>query len=266
MKDAAILNSGGGAWAFEELAHSLSRAFDVPVVSEPAKFNYVLGWEGTAPPAGESFVPWEGIKCANDKRLIARAFEGYCVPSPATFLLSDGALQVFLQRERERRWVLKYPTGSGGAGHRFIHAGDALPDDWPRPFVVQEFVAQPRPQVFRFYGIGGVLFGWNVRRFPSSVENPSAFVSHARGAQYESVGLAPPRAVRCARKALEATGLWSSWGCVDLVQGEDGRWLALEVGTDGVWGQVDRDIALSGASEEIEMRLARAFKAWCERG
>ncbi|BCM91889.1 hypothetical protein IAD21_03766 [Abditibacteriota bacterium] len=265
MKQAAILNSGSGAWAFESLAQSLSHAFGVPIVSEPAKRNFLLAWDGTEPPEGECFVPYGAIQCANDKRQIAEVFKSFGVPCTATFLFKDSELEPFLRRESARQWLLKYPISCGGAGHRFIQAGDTIPTDWPRPLVVQEFIALPRPEVFRFYSVAGVLFGWNVRRFPATTENPSPFVAHARGAHYELAGTAPPRAVRCARRALEATGLWQSWGCVDMVPSPDGRWLALEVGTDGLWSHIDRDLKLPQIEQEIETRLARAFKAWCER-
>jgi len=32
---------------------------------------------------------------------------------------------------------------------------------------------------------------------------------------------------------LKAMGLWESFGCADLLWTEDGRWLVLEVNTDG---------------------------------
>ena len=265
MKQGAILNSGPGAWAFEPLAQSLSRAFGVPIVEAPAERNFLLAWDGPFPASCESFVPYDAIECASDKRRIASVFGSFGVPHPATFLLGDAELEPFLRRESGRKWLLKYPISCGGAGHRFIEAGECVPDDWPRPLVVQEFIAMERPEVFRFYGVAGVLFGWNVRRFPQSVEKPSPIVAHARGALYEEAGTASPRAVRCARRALEATGLWPSWGCVDMVPTPDGRWLALQVGTDGVWGHVDRAIGLPGVAQELETRLARAFKAWCER-
>lgn len=265
MKEAAILNSGSGAWAFESLANSLSHTLGVPVVSQPTELNYILAWDGATPPTGQSFVPFGAIECANDKRLIAGVFKSFGVPCPETFLLSDEELTPFLRRQSSRRWLLKYPISCGGAGHRFIQVGDTIPDDWPRPLVVQEFISLPRPEVFRFYGVGGVLFGWNVRRFPEDTQDPSPFVAHARGAHYEQIGTAPPRAVRCARRALEATGLWRSWGCVDMVPADNGRWLALEVGTDGLWSHVDRDIQPPCIAEELETRLGQTFKAWRER-
>ena len=255
---AAILNAGSGAWAFEALAENLSHAFGVPVSDVPADFNYLLAWEETNAPTGQCFVPFDAIECANDKRLIAHHFDAANVPCPTTHLLSDTELEPFLKRESSRRWLLKFPTGCGGAGHRFIQHDKEIPVDWPRPLVVQEFIAMARPEVLRLYGVAGELFGWNARRFPG--EAPTVFVAHARGARYEDAGNAPDEAVEVARLALESTGLIHSFGCVDLVQNARGHWLALEVGTDGLWSHVDRDIALPVIADELESRLARAFE------
>ncbi len=261
----AILNAGSGAWAFEELAQSLSRAFAVPVVDAPADRNYLLAWDGASPPDAPCFVPFASIEVATDKRLIERAFARFAVPRPTTYLLEDDEIEPFLAREAARSWLLKYPTGCGGAGHRFLERGarpDALPADWPRPLVVQEFIALARPEVFRLYGVAGELFGANARRFAG--EAPSVFVAHAQGARYEAVEALPDAAFAVARLGLEATELWESFGCVDLLRDGRGRWLALEVGTDGLWNHVDRDIGDLGIAEELESRLARAFRAWAE--
>jgi len=69
----------------------------------------------------------------------------------------------------------------------------ALPADWPLPLVVQEFVAQERPEVFRLYGAGGQTFGWVARRFPVGGA-ASPWVAHARGARYELAGEPPMEA------------------------------------------------------------------------
>lgn len=258
---AAILSAGSGAWAFEALANDLSRAFGVPVASAPAAKNYLLAWDGPTLPAQQCFVPPQSIEVATDKRLIARAFERFEVPRPATFLLGDDELEPFLRREEKRRWLLKFPTGCGGAGHRFLQTPNDVPADWPRPLVVQEFIEMARPEVFRLYGVAGELFGANARRFPEA-SAPSPFVAHARGARYEAVNDLPAQAIEVARSALEATGLLASFGCVDLLPDADGNWLALEVGTDGLWNHVDRDLGIGNIEAEIESRLTTAFNAW----
>ena len=260
--NAAILNAGSGAWAFEALTENLSRALGVPVRQTPAAFNYVLGWDEDWLPNGKSFVPLEAIEIATDKRETARVFKAHQVPSPATFLL-DGTeeLRAWLGEHSAQKWVLKWPTGSGGAGHRFIEAGETIAADWPRPFVVQRFIAMERPAVFRVYGVAGELFGWNARRFAASVENPDPFVAHARGAFYDRAGELPAPAKTVAHRALQATGLLDSFGCVDLLRDAGGAWLALEVNTDGRWMHVDR-ATLPHISDAIETRLARAFAIW----
>lgn len=220
----AVLDSGGGAWVFESLARELSRALGVvPLVETPTERNYLLAWDGNIAPAGESFIPFSSIEVATDKRLIARAFEQEAVPCPTTLLLDETELEAFLQRESSRRWLLKFPTGCGGTGHRFIEIGDQVPADWPGPLVVQEFISMNRPEVFRLYGVAGELFGANARR--CSEQAPSVFVAHARGARYEAAEL-PEDAFRVARSALEATGLFDSFGCVDLLLDTNNRWLA----------------------------------------
>ena len=261
-QNAAILNAGSGAWAFEALAHNLSRAFGVPVSETPTAYNYVLGWDDEQPPAGRSFIPFEGIAIATDKRELARVFNAHQVATPTTFLLETRAeLRALLRVNPRQRWVLKWPTGCGGAGHCIIGTDDEVPDDWPRPLVVQRFVEMKRPEVFRLYGIAGELFGWNARRFASTLENPNPFVAHARGAFYEEVGVAPAPARDVARRALSAAKLLDSFGCADLLRDENGEWLALEVNTDGLWMHVDRD-TLPTTAHEIEARLAIAFADW----
>lgn len=156
--------------------------------------------------------------------------------------------------------MLKWPTGCGAGGHRRIGPGDRLPHDWPRPYVLQEFVRLERPEVYRLYGAAGELFGWNARRFPPEIA-PSPWVAHARGARYEVLGAAPAEAERIAHRALNAVGLLGSFGCVDLLPAPDGGWLALEVGTDGVFNHVDRDVGDPVLAAELDRRVAEAFWA-----
>lgn len=264
--DAVILNAGPGSWAFEAHAERLSRALGIPVSARPADYVYLLGWEGVDPPPGcRLFIPFEAIRVAADKRRTAAAFAAAGVPAPLTHLLEtpEDVARV-LSTPSPHAWVLKWPTGCGAGGHRRLAPGDAIPGDWPRPYVLQEFVRLERPEVYRLYAAGGALFGWNARRFPAGVP-ASPWVAHARGARYEVEGSAPPEAERVAREALAATGLLSAFGCVDLLPAPEGRWLALEVGTDGVYNHVDRDVGCPALAAELDRRVAEAFWAFVKR-
>ncbi len=255
---AAILNQGSGSWAFEEHAAKLAAVLWLDVTSEPQEFNYLLCWEQPEPPAGRLFIPWEAIQVASDKRLQAAAFARNGVATPKTFLVDTvEELQKVLAREGRREWVLKYPVSCGGTGHQKITVNSLIREDWPRPFVLQEFIPMEQPEVYRLYGVAGDVFGWNARRFPSGVK-PSPWVAHARGARYVHLGEPPEPAAAAARAALAATDLLGSFGAVDLLRrGDD--WLVLEVGTDGVFNHVDRDFDSQALEEELNRRLAEAF-------
>ena len=256
----AILNTGSGAWGFEEHAAHLSRAMWLEVRSTPADYVYLLGWDGPESPLClDTFIPYESILLAGDKRRQAVIFEEHQVATPRTHLLdTPKEVRRFLRLEHATDWVLKYPTGCGASGHCVLTADSPLAHDWPRPYVVQEFIRLETPEVYRLYGIAGETFGWNVRRFPAGV-TPSPWVAHARGARYAEPGPVPAEAEQQARAALAATGLLGSFGCVDLLRTEQGRWLVLEVGTDGGFNYVDRDLGIPALEEEIDRRLARAF-------
>ena len=257
----AIVNAGQGAWAFEEHGQRLAQVMQLEVSSSPAQYNYLLGWESTEPPSGKLFIPYQSILLASDKRRMAEVFQKHGVAIPRTYLLDSlKEVQRVVELETDSRWVLKWPTGCGASGHRLIGADDSIPEDWPRPYLLQEFIDLENPEVYRLYGIAGESFGWNVRRFPRGAQY-SPWVAHAQGAFYESVGTAPAEAEYQVRKALAATGLLDSFGCADLMHSRDGRWLVLEVNTDGIFNYVDRDISVPGIAEAINRRLAKAFWA-----
>ena len=262
----AILNAGGGAWAFEEFARHLSRVLGLRVTDTPAHWNYLLGWDGPWPPEhGASFIPSESILLASDKRLLARIFMEHRVPAPRTFLLERWSeVRRVIRLEGETRWVLKWPTGCGGAGHRLLEPEEPEPAGWPGPYVLQEFICLEAPEVYRLYSAGGETFGWNARRVPPGAA-PSPWVAHARGARYERAGPVPPEAEHAARHALASTGLLDSFGCTDLIRSADGKWRVLEVGTDGVFGYVDRDLGLPELQDEMDFRLASAVRRWKDR-
>ncbi len=257
-----VLNGGGGAWAFEGLARQLAAALWIDIAPQPRRYNYLLSVEGHDPAdCGRLFIPYAAIELASDKRLLATAFATHEVPSPESWVMDtpDGAFALCRARP-DREWCLKYPTGCGASGHRMLTDGMRLPPLWPRPLLVQEFIRTEPPEVYRTYGAGGRLFGWVVRRFPPGAPS-SPWVAHARGARYEAAGPAPEAALAVARAALAAAGLLESFGCVDLLRRPSGEWLALEVGTDGVFNHVDRDLNHSELEAEIERRIAEAFWA-----
>src|SRR5262249_55494372 len=88
--------------------------------------------------------------------------------------------------------------------------------------------------------------------------------AHARGARYEPAGEAPPAASAAARAGLDAVGLLESFGCADLLRLATGEWVVLEVGTDGGFNHVDRDLGLPGLEQELQRRVAEAF--WSRLG
>jgi hypothetical protein len=66
-----------------------------------------------------------------------------------------------------REWCLKYPTVCGASGHRMVSAQDAEPRNWPRPFVVQEFIRMDRPEVYRIYCAGQLGSGLSWKSAPT---------------------------------------------------------------------------------------------------
>lgn len=255
-----VLNGGPGSWAFEPLAHRLSSCLGIEVSDRPRRFNYLLHVEdGTQLVGCKVFIPVEAIRMASDKRLLAAAFAEHGVPTPETHLL-EGWHQVirFVSGQSDKEWCLKYPTGCGGSGHRMITEASAAPPNWPSPFIVQEFVRMDRPEVYRTYGAACELFGWVARRFPEGVRS-SPWVAHARGARYVRLNEMPGGALQAAGRALLAAGLGNSFGCVDLLQKPTGEWVVLEVGTDGLYNHVDRDLGDEELERELDQRVADAF-------
>jgi len=259
-EDCCILNSGPGSWAFEPLARSLASALGVEICDTPRSYNYLLHWESGLLNADQrSFIPIESIEIAADKRRLAAAFTEANVPTPETLLIPSFAAAVDLVRTRpEKQWCLKYPTGCGGKGHRLLSPGDSEPPNWPKPFVVQEFIRLPEPEVYRTYCADGELFGWMVRRFPKGKAS-SPWVAHARGARYARLEAIPDSAVAASRSALACTGLMDSFGCADLIQRPTGEWLVLEVGTDGLFNHADRDLGDPEFEAKLLHKVAASF-------
>jgi glutathione synthase/RimK-type ligase-like ATP-grasp enzyme len=256
-----ILNGGSGAWAFAALAEQLGRVLGIDVADTPRTGNYLFSIDDPNNLDDSSlFIPIATMRLAADKRLLAETFAAAGVPIPETCLIDslDEAKQLIAHSDRE--WCIKFPTGSGAAGHRRLTAETKLPSDWPTPLVVQEFIRLDQPEVYRTYSAGGGMFGWVVRRFPEGV-SPSPWVAHARGARYAVGGTIPQEAEAAARSALAATGLLTSFGCVDMLRRPDGEWLVLEVGTDGMFNHVDRELGMPELESEMHHRIADAFRS-----
>lgn len=124
--------------------------------------------------------------------------------------------------------------------------------------MVQLFIHLKDPKVYRTYCAGQKLFGWNVRKFPASVKK-QAWVAHAQGAVYEVFDDIPEPVIDIATRTFKATYLFDSFGCADFIQDNDGNWLVLEVGTDGIFNHVDRNIDNASLEKEILERIAAAF-------
>jgi hypothetical protein len=257
----AVINSGTAAWAFADFATDMARALNLDVVdiSDGLDFAYVVAWDKATAPSCPTFIPFESMQIASDKRATASAFAAKNVPRPTTYLLETREeIKAIIAESAPARWVLKWPIGCGGTGHREITLSDHIDAEWPVPFVLQRFIEMDEPQVHRLYCVAGHVFGWNRRRFPTGVAQ-SPWVAHARGAVYDDAGPLPHKAKCVGIEALRATGLLHSFGCVDMLRTRQDEWLALEVGTDGLLTHVDRDISIPGIASEIQTRLVEAF-------
>lgn len=261
MKEKVILNYGDAAWAFQELAESLANILEIKITDSPGDYNYVLclNEADIEQIRNKTFIPIEAIKLAADKRLLAQKFVENGISIPTTHLLNSYQEVVnFITENQIEQWCLKYPIGCGASGHIIINNIKDIPQKWLKPYVLQRFIKLKQLQVFRLYCAGGVLFGWNCRKY-ASASNSNPWVAHAKGAIYEVLNQ-PPREVKIlATKAFKATYLFNSFGCIDLLQDNDGNWLVLEVGTDGIFNYVDRNIGNAALETEIEQRIADAF-------
>ena len=232
---------------------------ELAISDTPGDYNYVLAWDETdMKSCGKTFIPFEGMKLASDKRLLAKIFNANNIPTPETYLLdSYRAVKDFLGNNLGQ-WCIKYPIGCGASGHRIINTIEDIPQDWLKPYVVQKFIYLDNPMVYRIYCAGKQLLGWNVRKFPTGVQK-KPWVAHAQGAVYEILDIVPNEVINIASKTLNATHLFNSFGCVDLIQDNDGNWLVLEIGTDGIFNYVDRNIGNSELENKLSENIAKAF-------
>ena len=115
-------------------------------------------------------------------------------------------------------------------------------------------------------------FGVPVRDTPARVNYVLGFPDDLRG--FPEGSFIPRRALEiaadkrlvekaCAVGAVPrpTTRLVERFGCVDLLRNTDGAWLALEVGTDGVFNHVDRDVPDEAFLTRLHARLRDAFLA-----
>ena len=153
-------------------------------------------------------------------------------------------------------WCLKYPTGCGASGHRLLTSDTTLPDGWPLPLVVQEFIRMERPEVYRLYAAGGQLFGWVARCFPVGVQGarPGLLMPAVRGTNSRAI----LRQGRLSRR-VPMQQVYSSHFGADSLRRPTGEWVVLEVGTDGMFNYVDRELGLPELEHEIQCRIAEAF-------
>ena len=254
-----IINRTGGKWAFEKLANILSESLWVDIQEDFGDINYFLCLEEQDIDNINSFIPIESIIVASDKRKIEERFKIYSVPRPKTFIAnSERETELILLEYSQIKWILKYPIGCGGINHRLLENISQIPKRWPKPFLLQELIELPIPEVYRLYCVDGELFGFNARRFKdNNIKTP--WVSHGRGARYEYGESPDKEAQEVAKMALISTGLYPSFGVVDLLKNEQGKWYALEVGTDGIYNYVDREVENEKLFHEINERLAKAF-------
>ncbi len=269
-KQACILNMGPAAWLFEEYASRLARHLGIDISTEPRTCNYVLGLDEASATSvlskHHSFIPHSGIIAASDKRILAECFQKYGVTTPETHLVPDkAALDRFLldRATQDKEWCLKYPLSCGASGHCLLDPnGYRLPNDCPLPYVVQEFIRLEKPKVYRTYGFGGVIEGFNVRYFPSNIA-PTPWVAHAKGAVYEHFDTVPTGVSEIALAALQSAGLHTSYGAVDVLQRPNGEWVVLEVGTDGMFTHVDCSLGDTAREDQLLKRISEAFWNWC---
>lgn len=253
-------------WQFEhyafELQRRLKKTHDVKITNQPAEFNFVVSIPKDVDEADVvSFIPLPAIHAASDKRTLARIFAEAGVPTPKTYLMDSCDEVMAKVNSSNDRWILKYPTACGGAGHQVLEPGCFIAVGWEPPYLLQRLVPQDTPEVYRIYSAGGELFGWNVRRFapsPGKGKELSPIVSHARGAHYELLGKPPQGALEVAEAALRAVGLFDTFGCADLVHDPVESWVDLEVGTDGIYEYIDRAVP-EPLKSELWTRCAHSF-------
>ena len=264
---AAILHSTPWNRIFGQFPTYLSQLMGLPIVEtdERLDFAYLVGWSPARAPSCPTYISYESILIAHDKRKQAHAFARAGVSIPETHLLdSIETLYTFYRRRRDKQWVLKWPVGCSGMGHQMLTQETQITTFWQPPFLVQEFVRLERPEVYRLYATDGETFGWVVRRaLPGKGASP--WVSYSLGAEVEFFENPPQEVIPEVGRALEATGLQHSFGAVDILRSSEGRWLVLEVNTDGIFSYVERQVPAQALREQLDHYVAQSFQKHLER-
>jgi hypothetical protein len=256
----AILHRGVFKPLFGDFPGQLASTLGVPIVEDDHEVDLglVLAWDGP-PPRCRTFIPFPTIVAARDKREQARRFQAAGVSIPESRLYGTfSAAKDFAVADRGRRWLLKWPLGTGSVGHAIIDHDTRVTPLWNAPFLIQEFIELEHPVVHRMFGCAGEVFGFNVRAYPPGAPS-SPLVSTHRGAVFGLSGDAPTAVEDQVRRALSAFGLLSTFGCVDLILTPNGTVFVLEVNADGLHQYVNRIPELPGLSGEIADRLRVAF-------
>jgi hypothetical protein len=98
------------------------------VTPEPADYIYLLGWDRPEPPAFQTFISYNSILIASDKRRQADLFSRHGVRTPRTYLLDSWAeVMRLIEVESSTQWILKYPIGCGAVGHQMLHTDSIAP-------------------------------------------------------------------------------------------------------------------------------------------
>jgi hypothetical protein len=110
--------------------------------------------------------------------------------------------------------------------------------------------------------VGGVPVASNVRRFPPG--QGGELVAHALGARYFFDDPIDRAGLAIAERAIAATGHAAGFGVVDLLRAQDGAWLVLEVGSDGIFNVVDRDFGNEEFDSLLHAAIAVHFRLTAE--
>jgi hypothetical protein len=259
---AAILHTGPWRDVFGEFPSRLSACTGLPITETPdgLALVYVLGWFEHRPLPCESFIPLDAIYLAHDKRRQAALFRDHGVAAPESHLVATAKEALdFPRRRPDKKWILKWPVGCGGAGHQVLDAKVEVTPLWRPPFLVQELIPMVRPRVYRLFVAGGETFNWCVRESNERTAH-SPFVSATGGATVRLEDPVPAAARAEAARALRAAGLWDSFGGVDMVQSDAGEWLVLELNTDGVYHFLQRAVDVPGFGEALDYFTDCAIK------